>query len=96
MANAVINANTIIGDHVIINTGSIIEHDNSVCDFSHVSPSATLTGGVQLGEGVHIGAGATVIPNLKIGDWSIIGAGSTVIDPIPANITAVGVPAKTK
>ncbi|WP_338789108.1 acetyltransferase [Metabacillus sp. FJAT-53654] len=95
MANTVINADAVIGDHVIVNTGSIIEHDNSVSNFAHVSPNATLAGSVQLGEGVHIGAGATLIPNVKIGDWSIIGAGATVINSIPANTTAVGIPAKS-
>ncbi|MCM3650425.1 acetyltransferase [Metabacillus litoralis] len=95
MANAVINADAVIGDHVIVNTGSIIEHDNRVNDFTHVSPNATLAGCVQLGEGVHIGAGATLIPNVKIGDWSTIGAGATVINSIPANTTAVGIPAKS-
>lgn len=95
MANTVINADAVIGDHVIVNTGSIIEHDNRVNDFVHVSPNATLAGCVQLGEGVHIGAGATLIPTVKIGDWSTIGAGATVINSIPANTTAVGIPAKS-
>ncbi|KKI91441.1 acetyltransferase [Bacillus sp. SA1-12] len=94
MANTVINSDTVIGNHVIINTGSIVEHDNIVSDFSHVSPNAALTGNVHIGEGVHIGAGATVIPNVRINDWSAIGAGATVIHSIPANTTAVGVPAK--
>ncbi|MBU7593523.1 acetyltransferase [Metabacillus halosaccharovorans] len=96
MANAVINADAVIGDHVIVNTGSIIEHDSRVNDFAHISPNSTLTGCVQLGEGVHIGAGATLIPNVKVGDWSTIGAGATVINSIPSNITAVGIPAKSK
>ncbi|WP_394186449.1 acetyltransferase [Metabacillus halosaccharovorans] len=96
MANTVINADAVIGNHVIVNTGSIIEHDSKVNDFVHISPSATLTGCVQLGEGVHIGAGATLIPNVKVGDWSTIGAGATVINSIPSNITAVGIPAKSK
>lgn len=94
MANTVISADAIIGDHVIVNTGSIIEHDSKVGDYCHISPSATLTGCIQLGKGVHIGAGATIIPNLKIGEWSIIGAGASVINSIPANTTAVGVPAR--
>jgi len=93
MANTVINADAVIGDHVIVNTGAIIEHDNEVNDFAHVSPNATLAGSVHLGEGVHIGTGATLIPNVKVGDWSTIGAGATVINSIPANTTAVGIPA---
>lgn len=37
MANAAINACAQIGKHCIINTGSIIEHDNIIEDFVHVS-----------------------------------------------------------
>jgi len=96
MAHAVIDADTHIGDHVIINTSSVVEHDNVVGNFVHLSPGATLTGAVTIEEGVLIGAGATVIPNIEIGQWSVIGAGSAVINPIPANSTAVGVPAKVK
>ena len=62
----------------------------------HISPRATLTGTVSIGNGTHVGAGATIIPNIKIGEWSIIGAGATVIHNIPSNCTAVGTPAKVK
>lgn len=96
MANAVINADSHIGHHNIINTNAVVEHDNQVSDFVHISPNATLTGAVQIEEGVHVGAGATIIPNTKVGEWSVIGAGASVINDIPANCTAVGIPAKVK
>ena len=75
-----VNSNAKIGNHCIINTSSVIEHDCVIEDFVHVSPNATLTGNVKVGEGTHIGAGAVVIPNIRIGKWSVIGAGSVVID----------------
>jgi acetyltransferase EpsM len=96
MANAVINAGVRIGKHSIINTCAVIEHDNELGDFVHISPNATLTGTVVINDGVHIGAGAVIIPTIKIGEWSIVGAGATVIHDLPANCTAVGVPAKIK
>ena len=80
----------------IINTNSIVEHDTKLSDFAHISPNATLTGGVNVDEGTHIGAGATIIPNIHIGKWAVIGAGATVISDIPSYSTAVGVPAKVK
>ena len=94
MATAVINADAKIGDHVIINSGSVVEHDNVIEDFAHISPGAVLTGTVSIGEGSHIGAGSVIIPNVQIGEWSVLGAGATAISDIPANSTAVGVPAK--
>ena len=96
MANAVINAGSKIGQHTIINTASVIEHDNSIGAFVHISPNATLTGGVRVEEGVHIGAGATIIPNTLVEEWSVIGAGATVINTVLPHTTSVGVPAKVR
>lgn len=94
MASAVINADARIGKHAIINTKAVVEHDSKISDFVHISPNATLTGAVTVGEGTHIGAGAVMIPNVQVDEWSVIGAGATIIHNIPANCTAVGVPAK--
>ncbi|MCS7461033.1 acetyltransferase [Paenibacillus doosanensis] len=94
MANTIVNADAHVGNHSIINTGAIIEHDNRIGDFVHVAPKATLTGAVIAREGTMIGAGATIIPGKNIGDWAVIGAGATVISDIPSHCTAVGTPAK--
>ncbi len=47
-----------------------------------------------LGDNVLIGAGAKVLGPVHIGDNVRIGAGSVVLTNIPANATAVGVPAE--
>jgi acetyltransferase EpsM len=96
MPHAVINADAIIGDHCIINSGAVVEHDCVIEDFVHVCPHSTLTGSVQLAEGVLAGAGSTIIPKVKIGKWATIGAGATVTHNIPSYCTAVGIPAKVK
>ncbi|MGL5056525.1 MAG: acetyltransferase [Fusobacteriaceae bacterium] len=95
MAGAIVNSYTKIGKHCIINTGSIVEHDNILSDYVHISPNATLCGGVKIGEETWIGAGATVIQGLEISKNVIVGAGSVVIGNIEKkNITVIGVPAK--
>ena len=94
MPSVIINANTYIGSHVIINSGAIVEHDNIIDDFAHISPGTTLCGGVNVGESSHIGSNSTVIPCKKIGSNSVIGAGSTVVSDISSNALAVGTPAK--
>ncbi len=96
MANAVINSYTEIGKHCIINTGSIIEHDNIIEDFVHISPNVTLAGGVKVGQGSWIGIGASVIEGIKIGSRTMIGAGSVVIKDIEDNKKAFGVPCKER
>ena len=94
MPNVVINANSQIGQHVIINTGTIVEHDNWIGDYVHLSPNATLCGTVRVKPLTHIGAGVTVIQGKIIGRQSMIGAGATVITDIPDQVVAVGTPAK--
>lgn len=96
MAGVIVNAASRIGKHVILNTACVVDHDCEVADFVHVSPNATICGGVQIGEGTHIGAGATVIQNIKIGKWATIGAGSVVIEDVPDYAVVVGVPGKVK
>ena len=94
MPNAVINSSSKIGAHCIINTASVIEHDVFMEDYVHVSPSATVTGNVVIGEGSHIGAAATIIPGIKIGKWVTIGAGAVIINDIPDFAVVVGTPGK--
>ena len=47
-----------------------------------------------LGNGVTVGAGAKLLGNITVGDGAKIGAGAVVLCDVPANCTAVGVPAR--
>lgn len=92
--NSVIQAGTCIGRHCIINTSASVDHDCLMEDYVHVSPNATLSGNVKVGEGTHIGVGATIIQGITIGKWCTVGAGAVVIRDVPDYATVVGVPAK--
>ncbi len=94
MANSVVNAGAVIGEGVILNSASVIEHETVIEDFVHISPKAGLAGNVHIKTLSHIGIGANVIQGVSVGESTVIGAGSVVIDDIPANVTAVGVPAR--
>ena len=94
MPNVVINTNTKVGKGVILNTSCIIEHDNIIKDFVHISPNAALAGNVKVGKFTHIGIGSSVIQNIQIEKKCIIGAGSVVIKNITKNTKCAGVPAK--
>lgn len=94
MAGSVIQPSVHTGCHTIINTGASLDHDCELSDFVHVAPGSRLTGNVLLGEGVFAGAGSVFTPGIKVGQWSIIGAGASVVFDLPANVTAVGTPAK--
>ena len=95
-ANAAITTNVVLEKFSMINLNTTIGHDVKIGAFTSVMPGANISGNVTLGSGVLIGAGATVINEKTIGDSARIGAGATVISDIPANVTAVGVPAKIK
>ena len=94
MPNVVINSDVYIGENCIINTSAVIEHDCVIEDFTHISPNAALAGGVKIGKGTHVGIGASIIQCIEIGENTIIGAGAVVTKNLPANCTAVGIPAK--
>src|SRR5688572_235752 len=91
---AIVQAQTTINNHVIINTGAQVDHDCVIEDYAHIAPRVVLCGTVTVGSGTLIGAGATVIPGKKVGKWAIIGAGSVVTKDIPDYAIAVGNPAR--
>lgn len=94
MAGAVLNVNTVIGDNSIINTNCSIDHDCTVGNHCHIAPGVAVSGTVSIGDSVQIGTGACVIDGIQIEENSFIGAGAAVVTRIPANVLAVGVPAK--
>ena len=49
---------------------------------------------IELGDNVWLGGGVIVCPGVTIGDNSVIGAGAVVTRDIPANVVAVGNPAR--
>ena len=94
MANVVINPNSTIGKHCILNTSSVIEHDNELGDYVHISPNATLCGGVNIKDNSWIGAGSVVRQQIHIGKNVLVGANSVVVKNIEDNCVVVGNPAK--
>lgn len=94
MANASINSSAKIGRHCIVNTGAIVEHDNIIEDFVHISPNASLGGTVKIGENTHVGIGSVIKNNITICGDCTIGAGAVVIKDITEEGTYVGVPVR--
>ncbi len=94
MANAVINSSAKIGKHCIINTGAIVEHDNILEDYVHLSPNVTLSGTVKVGKSTHIGTGSCTKQVLNIASDCIFGAGSVIVKNITESGTYAGVPVR--
>lgn len=92
-----------IGKGVMIDhaSGVVIGETAEVGDDVSMLHAVTLGGtGKEAGDrhpkirqGVLLSVGATVLGNIEIGEQSRVGAGSVVLNPVPPNMSAVGVPA---
>jgi len=51
---------------------------------------------IRIGHKVWIGGGAIILPGISIGDDAVIGAGSVVTRDVPAGVTVVGNPARSR
>ncbi|GAB3213356.1 sugar O-acetyltransferase [Marinactinospora thermotolerans] len=49
---------------------------------------------ITIGDNVWLGGGVIVCPGVTIGDNTVVGAGSVVVKDLPANVVAVGNPAR--
>ena len=80
----VIGETTIVGDNCVLYQGVTLGGTGNETGKRHPT----------LGNNVLIGAGAKVLGPVYIGDNVRVGAGSVVLKNLPANATAVGVPAE--
>ncbi len=83
-----------IGRFVTLNFDLTVGHDSWVSDFVTLAPGVHLSGYSKIGEGADLGAGVVTIPGVEVGAWTIVGAGAVVAASLPADCTAVGVPAR--
>ena len=83
-----------LGKHVILNLACTVGHDTIIGDLCSFMPGVNISGEVNIENGVYVGTGAKIINQLQIGEWTVIGAGAVVSKTLPANCTAVGIPAK--
>ncbi|WP_026825205.1 MULTISPECIES: acetyltransferase [Exiguobacterium] len=94
MAGSVINPNSVLQEHCVVNTMASVDHNCRLEPFSSIAPGAHLGGGVTIGTRSFIGMGATVIHNIHVGPDTVVGAGATVVSNLPSQVIAYGTPAK--
>lgn len=85
-----------IGRKVLVAAYSYIVgggHDFSRTDTSVMDQKRTAKG-ISVGPEVWIGAGVIVQDGSSIGEGSIVGAGAVVNSDLPANVVAIGIPAR--
>ncbi len=89
-----IQATARIGRNVAINTATIVGHDVVVEDNCVLSSMVNLGGATHVETLGYIGMGALIKEKLRIGRASIVGMGSVVHSDLPAEIIALGNPAR--
>ena len=94
LSGVIINTQSKIGKHCIINTSSSIDHDNHFKNFSSCGPGVITGGNISIGEKSHLGIGSVVKNGIKIGKNTIIGGNSFVNKGCPDNSLYYGVPIK--
>lgn len=93
LAGAIVNADSRLGQGVVVGTGAIVGHDAIVDDHSHVAAGARISGGARVGRGALIGAGAIVLQGISVGDGAVVGAGAVVTADVADGAVAIGIPA---
>lgn len=93
-AGAIVQPDARIGQHVILNTASSVDHDSLVGDFAHLAPGVRLAGGVRIEPGALVGIGSCILPGRCVGAGARVGGGAVVVRDVPAGKTAIGLPAR--
>ena len=93
-AGCILTTDIQIKEFVTLNLMCTVGHDTIIGSYSSFMPSVNISGEVIIKDSVYVGTGGKIINQLEIGEKTIVGAGAVVSKSLPANCTAVGVPAK--
>ena len=81
---------TVIGDHVRINSLVQIAHGDKIGRFTEIVAGASIQGRVQIGENVWIGPGSVIRNGITIGDNARVNMGAVVTLSVPAGASVSG------
>ncbi|WP_445384153.1 acetyltransferase [Robiginitalea sp. IMCC44478] len=94
MPGVIVNANSHIGPHCILNTKASLDHDGWMGAYSSLAPGCCIGGNFHLGEYSAICLGTNIIENITIEEHSVVGSSSLVLKNFPSFIVAYGRPAR--
>ena len=84
-----------IGDDTLIGPGvRIISYQHQIAAEQTIRSQPSAGKPIRIGRDCWIGTNAVILAGVTIGDGAVIGAGAVVTRDIPANVIAIGVPAK--
>jgi sugar O-acyltransferase (sialic acid O-acetyltransferase NeuD family) len=93
-SGAVVCARTRIGDNVIVNTLSSVDHDCDIGADTQITPGVTFGSHLVVGRSCFFGMKSCLIPRLTLGDRVVVMAGSLVVRSAPDDVMLGGSPAR--
>ena len=102
-AETYINRNTMIDAAHLVRIGRgvgigpgcyITDHDHGMAPGAPVMSQPLVSRPTVISDGVWLGAGCIVLKGVPIGGNTVVGAGSVVVHDLPADVVAVGRPAR--
>ena len=78
MHSSIVNSGSKVGKNCILNSMSLIEHDVSIGDYTHISTNTVINGQSSIGKNCFVGSSTVVTENIKIKDNSFIKANSFI------------------
>jgi sugar O-acyltransferase (sialic acid O-acetyltransferase NeuD family) len=79
MAGAVVTANAVIEDHVIILPNSVLHHDSRIGAYTILGAGVLIAGSVHIGSNCYVGSGVRFRNDLDVAPGTLVGMGSTVL-----------------
>jgi acetyltransferase EpsM len=92
-SNVKIGTSACVNKFTLILSGSVINHDCHIMDYSIINSCCNFSGGVLIGRSSYVGAGTIVNPNVNIGEKVLIGSGSLVTKNLEGGYLYYGSPA---
>ncbi|MEP0338257.1 MAG: acetyltransferase [Alphaproteobacteria bacterium] len=94
MPGAVVHKFVTLGDAVILNCNTTLDHGVTIGNGAHIMLAASLPGSVNVGDYATVGTNATILPGINIGEGAFVGAGAVVVKDVAPYEVVVGTPAK--
>lgn len=91
---AIVMAGCRIGDNVIVNTASSVDHDCTVAEDVQITAGVTIASSISIGPRSYLGTKSGVVPGVTIGADVMVMAGAMVVYDVPDRTKVGGVPAK--
>ena len=91
---SVVMSGALIGRHVKTLPHATISYGVEIGDFGTIASGVVLLSEVAIGASCYLGANVAIRERCRVGPRSLIGMGTVVIDDLPADVLAVGNPAR--